>query len=141
MNDEKKINKIEWKAEYSVHVAEIDAQHKKLIEIINQLMSVMYDTPTDEALLTIISQLLAYKKEHFQTEEKYFEQFGYAHQAEHEAQHRGFTESVESLQEQWGTDPLVFSFKLVDFLESWFVNHMLHADQEYITCFQANGLR
>jgi len=58
-------------------VREIDEQHKLLIETINELVNVVASNPSKEGLMSIIENLINYKKIHFATEERYFEEFNF----------------------------------------------------------------
>jgi hemerythrin len=33
------------------------------------------------------------------------------------------------------------TYKLINFLREWLVNHILVSDKEYVKCFKENGLR
>lgn len=131
---------MEWKSEYSVGVVELDNQHKKLIEIINQLVDVIGRVPDEEQVKKIIAEIVAYKAEHFATEEKYFHQFNYEGTEEHEARHHDFNSQIEALQAKNQGDAIGFAFELVEFLEDWFIGHLLSMDKKYTKCFNEHGL-
>lgn len=135
------LKKIEWEEKYSVGVREIDEQHKLLIETINELVNVVASNPSKEGLMSIIENLINYKKIHFATEERYFEEFNFAGAKEHIAAHEEFGEKIKMIQEKNGDDVVAMTYDLVDFLEDWFVEHMLTVDQEYKDCFMAHGLK
>ena len=133
-------NPLAWKDEYSVGVVEIDTQHKQLFSIINDLATLINTSPSKESIGTIVNQILEYKKEHFATEEKYFEQFQYDGAAEHIRQHQLFTKTITSLVEKYKDDSLTFAFALVDYLEDWLISHLQTYDRKYVICFQEHGL-
>jgi hemerythrin-like metal-binding protein len=133
-----------WNDVYSVGVQEIDEQHKKLVEILNELIAHSCSSPGSENLdiKATIGKIVEYKTVHFETEEKYFKQFNFEGSEEHIQKHREFNERVGELlsefQESGGKSDLS---ELVDFMESWFIDHLLHLDQKYVKCFQENGLK
>jgi hemerythrin len=133
--------KLEWNDQYSVGVAEIDAQHKELFAVINELVGYVNDPIKPGQVNQIMDQLINYKKLHFATEEKYFRQFNFSGRVEHEAEHRGFEKKIEEIVGQYGNKPVEMSFVLVDFLEDWLISHLLTMDQKYIECFKNNGLK
>lgn len=135
------LKKIEWEEKYSVGVREIDEQHKLLIETINELVNVVASNPSKEGLMSIIENLINYKKIHFATEERYFEEFNFAGAKEHIAVHQEFGEKIKIIQEKNSDDVVAMTYDLVDFLEDWFVEHMLNVDQEYKDCFMSHGLK
>ena len=67
--------KLEWEEKYSVGVVEIDNQHKRMFEIINELFEAINNKIIEEKLDKIIAKVVDYKDFHFTTEEKYFKEF------------------------------------------------------------------
>jgi len=135
--------KLMWEEKYSVGVQLIDDQHKKMFATINELIDAIRTTPTKEKLMGIIGQLVQYKKFHFATEERYFDEFHYEKTAEHKAAHNEFNDNLVALQAKYTADDqtIEFAFALVDFLEDWLINHLMTADQEYKECFKEHGLK
>ncbi len=70
---------------YSVGIRAIDMQHKKLVGMINGLHKAMRDRASGSVMTKLVDELKNYTVEHFRTEEKLFEKYGYAHTAEHKA--------------------------------------------------------
>ena len=58
-----------WNDSYSVKVAELDNQHKKLIGLINQLYDAMKEGKGKDVLEVIFTELIEYTKNHFSAEE------------------------------------------------------------------------
>lgn len=64
-----RIDVIPWDNNFNTGLAEIDAQHRKLVEIINQLAaSFAFDASTIN-LSTVFDELIAYTHYHFSAEE------------------------------------------------------------------------
>jgi hemerythrin len=134
---------IHWDDQYSVGVAEIDAQHKRLIATIQVLAQSITDGTEAATLEGIFSELGEYAQTHFDTEERYMRWFAYAGYDEHKQEHEKFKQRLAQLiQERRSTrgreDDL--SFELIDFLCDWLKNHLLELDRKYMDCFRANGL-
>jgi hemerythrin len=136
-----KREKLIWLDKYSVYVEEIDNQHKKLIEIINNLLDALQAKKRDEQLVLIMNQIFVYKTNHFNTEEKYFHLFNFAGAAEHELAHQYFRNKIREIQERNLQNTMNLAFELVDFLEDWLIDHMLSMDQKYVKCFKDHGLK
>lgn len=130
-----------WEDKYSVGVAEIDNQHKNLVAITNELFEAINSGITVEKINTIINSLVAFKAEHFATEEKYFKEFNYELTEEHILEHKRFNDTVVSLGKEYSHDVIAFAFKLVDFIEDWLIKHMMTDDQKYKQCFKDHGLK
>lgn len=129
---------IEWKDEYSVNVEIIDEQHKHFVSILNKLYENVQSKNT-EALPEILTELVKYKEYHFDTEEKYFKEFGYSEAKEHIAEHDKLKAEVNKFLER-KDDPLIVCFDLLDFLENWLVHHLSELDKKYTKCFNEHGL-
>ena len=132
---------IEWKPEYSVDIESIDNQHKKFIEVIENLYSAIQKNETDEKIEEIFGNLKDYIKIHFSTEEGYFEKFNYENSEEHKNEHINFKKRIEELMGNKKESRLKISLELIDFLEDWLINHLISQDQKYKKCFKENGLK
>ena len=57
---------LNWKKEYSVNVKEIDAQHKKLIEMINELYEIINNKNENlqKEFTRVVGELEEYKNYH-----------------------------------------------------------------------------
>jgi len=133
--------KLEWNEKYSVKVGLIDGQHKNLFNTINRLIDLLGGIPSKEQIDGIIQSLVEYKKDHFATEEKYFDEFNYQGAEEHKKKHREFNQKLEEIVQSNNENSLATAYKLADFLEDWLIDHLMTEDQKYITCFQEHGLR
>jgi hemerythrin-like metal-binding protein len=135
------LNKLVWDDKYSVGVLVIDNQHKEMFKTINELIETLEGMPTKEQVDKIIESLVAYKKFHFATEEKYFDEFGYQGSEDHKNKHNEFSVKLEQLTVESGGDSVELAFKLVDFLEDWLIDHLMVTDQKYVECFKEHGLK
>ena len=107
---------------------------------INKLVDILTGIPVKEEVDKIVQSLVEYKKYHFSTEEKYFDEFNYPDKENHKAKHREFNQKLEVLVKDYGNDSITFAFKLIDFLEDWLINHLMVEDQKYVACFHEHGL-
>lgn len=130
-----------WNEDYSVKVKEIDNQHKKLIDIINQLYDAFKSSTTEEKMGDILDQLVAYADYHFKTEEKYFNLYGYEHSWEHKQQHNSFVEKVKKLQRDFNNRKATVTYQLMNFLRNWLIDHIQHEDQKYSDLLVGKGVK
>lgn len=93
-----------------------------------------------EELGGILDKLIQYAGYHFQTEEKYFEEFGYSEKEEHIAEHNKFKEKVLDIHKKHKDEEMELSFELVDFLEDWLLDHLMTMDRKYVELFKSKGL-
>jgi hemerythrin-like metal-binding protein len=132
---------IEWSKKYSVGVEMFDEQHKVFFGIINDLYASIMERKEREVLGDIFEQLLKYTDFHFESEERYFDEFHYEHAVEHKEAHRLLTERLLALKTRWDEGALDNPYELLDFLEDWLVEHIMGMDRQYHECFHAHGLK
>jgi len=131
------MEKLEWTDDLSVGVVEIDAQHKKEVELVNSLAENMADR--DKAG-QILDEMIEHTKLHFATEERYFDEFGYENSEEHKEIHKTFLGQAAQLAEDFkgGKDLEEGQLK---FVADWLVDHITQTDKKYTKCFNEHGLR
>ena len=132
---------ITWNDSLSVNVAEIDRQHKKLIDMINELNDAMKVGKGKEVLGKIVSGLVSYTVTHFKTEERYFDQLGYPETDSHKKEHVAFVEKVTDLKNKFETRNLLLTIEVMDFLSDWLRGHIMGTDKKYSGFFNENGLK
>lgn len=130
-----------WIDAYSVGVAEIDQQHKKLIDLINQLDAAMCKGQGKQVLGKILGDLINYCSSHFATEEKLFNLHGYPDEDEHKAKHQKMTEKVLSLQKEFQLGKITISNDVMDFLKKWLDKHILGTDKKYGPYLNSKGIK
>jgi len=132
---------IPWSDAYKLGVEEIDAQHQKMIGIINKLYSAMVAATEKEELGVILKEMTDYADYHFSTEEKYFDQFDYVDKEEHKKSHEAYRAKITKFSEEYYNNAVMLPFEMMDFLGEWWTGHILGSDKEYVECFHAHGLK
>jgi hemerythrin len=130
-----------WKEEYSVQVAEIDNQHKRLFETINILYNIINSQKLNVDLKTVFDRLIEYGVVHFDNEEEYFEEFDYEETENHLIEHNKYREKLNIFYNNYIKGDTSILFELIDFLEDWWVGHVTTIDRRYINCFREHGLK
>ncbi len=138
---------LSWSENMSVNIEEIDNQHKKLIGIINNLYEAMKVAKGYEVLDDVLDKLLDYAHYHFETEEKYFEEFEYSDSQLHKDEHKKFFDQIVKFKKALTGDKLtndegdmILSVELWVTLKQWFANHVLVFDKKYMPLFKEKGL-
>jgi hemerythrin len=122
---------MEWQDSYSVGVAELDADHRRLIDIINRL-----DAAETEggAVLWVLDELEDYVRYHFSREEARLKAVDYPELDAHIAEHCAFVEWLETVRKTYGLAP-DSRFHLArivnDYLYKWLTGHILSSDMAY----------
>ncbi len=131
---------MKWSDNLSVQVKEIDQQHQKLIELINNLHEAMLQKQTKQVISKILDELAAYTVYHFKNEERYMEQFKYSGLVSHKIEHESFVNKVEEFQKNYEAGKLGLSMEIMAFLKDWVSNHIMGTDKKYSETFHQNGL-
>jgi hemerythrin len=119
---------VAWKPFYSVGDPSIDAEHKQIIGMINELYSAVVAHETDVDLKRIADRLCKYTIEHFTHEEELMREWGFpdmdAHRLLHDRLKRRTQDIRNSLSAVTGRDMLAF-------LKEWWCNHIQDEDKAY----------
>jgi len=123
-----------WNDKLVTGVAEIDEQHRILINSINEANTRLANNTSAEIQDQITRDLLSYALYHFETEEELMQEFNYAEaKAEdsdtHLQQHRAFSSTVVSVRENIKAGNLISREDLLSFLNGWLINHILNTDK------------
>ncbi len=132
---------IEWTEDFSVRVEEIDLQHKELLQMINELHSAMIDGKGTKYVGDIISRLADYTVYHFQTEEKYFDQFGFSETESHKKTHSDFVKKVSEFKAAFDSKEVMLTIDVLEFLSNWIREHILGEDMKYSNFFVECGIK
>ncbi len=120
---------MEWKADYSVGIEEIDRQHKELLRLFGVIKDAI---SADEGWSTIHFGLVEVKRFahfHFEFEEALMRLYGFAGRDEHTATHQQMLHRLESTEH----DSLQESTKedILKLFRDWLVEHINGADRSY----------
>ncbi len=129
-----------WDQTFSVNVKEIDLQHQKLVDMLNQLHELMKSGQGKEALGPVLDDLIKYAAVHFATEEKYFDKFGYKETQTHKGEHKRFVDKVVAFQNDFKKGNTMLTIDVMNFLKDWLVKHIKGTDKRYTKCFNEHGL-
>jgi hemerythrin-like metal-binding protein len=131
---------IEWKPEYSVGIASIDMQHRRLINLINRLQTAV-DYSTGEVFEhEALDELVDYTRTHFKYEEDLMEEHGYPGFEGHREEHLRMIARVEQVLEDYKRDQDEAMQKATDFLKDWLINHINGTDKQYSQFLQDKGV-
>ncbi len=128
-----------WNDSYSVSVAAMDNQHKKIFDLINQLHTAMSAGKGKEVINPVLDEMLNYTKTHFTAEEKVLEKYNYPGLDEQKKQHAIYIQKVAEMQEKAKNGSLTLSLEASQFLKDWLLNHILVIDKRYAEFLNEKG--
>lgn len=121
---------IVWSDDLVTGLTEVDAQHQRLIDIINRLGALHQGGKALSTLLRVLDELRAYTAYHFETEEKLMHRYSVqaGHLTAHLAAHRGFIDYLGRVSQLVGENHRLVLDNLLAFLVKWLVQHVKGAD-------------
>lgn len=131
---------IEWDNSYSVNIRDIDRQHMKLVQLINELHDAMGAGRANAVLTPLIRELVSYTKTHFATEEGYFERYGYADASAHKLEHAAFIKKISEFRDDFEHGRLGLSIEIMKFLKDWLLKHIKGTDMKYAPFLAGKGM-
>ena len=132
---------IEWKDEYNVGIESIDSQHRKLVNLINQLQTAVDYSTGEEFEREALDELVDYTKTHFEYEEGLMAQYDYPELEPHKALHRKMIAKVEEVLAEYEQDQDRAMNNALSFLQGWLINHINGTDKQYSDFLIGKGAR
>lgn len=124
----------EMKDEYLTGIESIDAEHRRLFEIAEELYQLCQNDLVHDKydlLVSALNELRDYTMLHFEHEEEYMESIGYKKLFTQKVQHNAFREKLDSIDLDEIDDNQEAAIEdILSFVTDWLVNHILHVDKQ-----------
>ena len=134
------MDNIQWSDDLRVGISSIDAEHKKLISMVNELNHLVLVADRTAASGKILAGLVDYTVNHFSNEEKLMTAHGYPGYARHKSEHEKLTKTVLDFKARLNEGKAGFSIELIKFLQDWLVDHIKGTDMAYKKFFADKGI-
>jgi hemerythrin-like metal-binding protein len=123
---------VAWNDSYSVGVAELDAQHKKLVGMINRLADchAARSCESSAAFHEVLSRMFDYSQVHFKAEEDYLHRIGYPQLAEQKIEHAAFVGKMAAFS-MAASEGVQDTAAVHRYLKTWLLAHILESDMQY----------
>lgn len=125
---------LEWNESLSVRREDLDRQHRRFIDMSNDLHdALMASEPgrIEGARDATLGNLKAYLQEHFEDEEAYMEKIGYPDIETHKKEHADFEAKIEGYVAAIAGGELVLSSEIMKAMLNWFFDHIAGEDARY----------
>lgn len=122
---------LKWKPEYELGIEDLDAEHRQLVNIINEAAAAI-EMKKESLLEPILNQLFEYARVHFSHEEARMAEVGFPDLETHSAEHREFFQQVSDLYSRFLAGSPEVAGELTAFLRVWLVNHIQGEDRTYV---------
>ena len=129
-----------WSDKYSVNVKQFDDQHKKLVNMVNELHDSMKIGKGKEVLEKILAGLIRYTSTHFADEERLMQQHNYTGYEQHKKEHNLLVIQVLDLQKNYRGGKAILSQQVMTFLKDWLQKHIQGEDKNYGPFLNSKGI-
>lgn len=123
---------ITWRDEMAIDDGVIDADHKSLIALVNDVDLVAPGPDMPARLMAILERLNTYAQIHFDREERLQLATGFTFAQAHQARHRSLVRELDAMRAECAAGPPAqmeaFHARLCDFLRHWLCDHIIKAD-------------
>jgi hemerythrin len=123
---------IKWDESWNTGISVIDQQHRKLLNLVNDLNDAMRQGKSRDVVDDVLTVLVEYTRTHFNAEERLMEKVKYNEIVEHKAQHADFVQKIEDFLQKAKAGSPVLSIEMMNFLSSWIINHIKGTDARYV---------
>ena len=128
-----------WDEKYATNIEQFDADHKKLINLFNEVYDKVFQCKDvdDERELTqqTLHKLSKYIQYHFTAEEDFMIKLNYSEYKQHKQEHVHYTNEVNKLLVEYEQGGVALSFPTFMLLKEWIAKHILGTDQKYRSVF------
>lgn len=119
---------LRWDKTLSVDVDEIDADHRKLVDLFNILGHAVEEGEAADYVAAVLEELINCTRWHFSHEERLMLKYGYQGSEGHKMEHQDLIESALELRERFHKDGRRLSNEEIKYLEHWLTGHIYGAD-------------
>jgi hemerythrin len=130
---------VTWTDALSVGIDAIDAQHRVLVDLVNEMHDAMVRNYGNQVVDDILTRLAEYARIHFALEEGLMRMQGYPRLEEHKQEHLDLISRLNDLRARFDSGNTKLSMELMDLLKFWLTTHIMESDQHYARFFVESG--
>lgn len=130
----------EWSDKLSVNVREMDQQHKKLFDLINDFYDALFEDTEMEIIEKIFEGLLDYTEMHFGREEELMKQYSFSGYSVQKQQHENLVNEVVDMHKRYLSGDKEISVRIAILLRDWLQDHIVVEDKKYGAHFNSKGI-
>jgi hemerythrin len=134
------VTQLTWSHECIVGVEAMDDQHGILMDTLNELRIAVHRGPDRRSICLQLERLIEFTQMHFQCEEHLLEKHGFPGVNEHRIAHKHLLAKLYTALTQLNHEEFVQFCSLLDFLPSWYLEHVEQLDQPYGKWMNEHGV-
>jgi len=120
-----------WHPKYSVGIAFLDFQHRRMFRTINELYATTQSVVSADELKATLRMMFDYAENHFKDEEGLMREASYPDLAAHERAHRAFVQKAKALFRDLQRRGPESAEDILGFLKQWLRGHIVDMDKQY----------
>lgn len=127
---------IEWRKEFELGVPDVDAEHKELVDLINETYAELQSGRSKNTILDFLGEIFAKISAHFALEESIMRKHGYDQYVEHKTDHEHLLDDIRDIMDDYEDGVVPSEEDLAQRLSAWFSDHFRSKDarlHKYLT--------
>ena len=113
--------------ELATGVPVIDRQHARMASLLNRVADAVKGGEGPERVTGLLDELVAFTRNHFETEQRLMERYGYPEALAHAQEHRRLLDDLISIRAHAGGASVMLTLQS---LKEWLTSHIAHGDRE-----------
>ncbi len=130
-----------WNENLVTGITEIDRQHQRLVDAINELHAAMAAKKGQQILTGIIARLKDYARTHFTSEERLMQVHAFPESGPHRVEHDKFIEKILDFELEIQESRTLLSLQVLNFLRGWLEGHIKASDMRLGQYLVGRGVR
>jgi diguanylate cyclase (GGDEF)-like protein/hemerythrin-like metal-binding protein/PAS domain S-box-containing protein len=124
------VEAMSWKSSWASGHAEIDKQHRELVQIANRLLNAQHNQ-SQEDVYDHLNELIEHLADHFQFEESVLTKLRYVKVEEHRKLHRRLMEKIAALKGRYTHGTITKNAFLRFLMDDLIVGHLIEEDTQF----------
>lgn len=120
---------IDWRTEFETGIADVDHEHRELVDLINALHEQIASNPGKAVIGDFLGEVFAKIAAHFALEETVMRRHGYDEYQAHKTEHEALLDELRDIMDAHAADASVdYAAALSGTVRDWFVGHFKSKD-------------
>ncbi len=119
---------IRWRPEFEIGIADVDHEHRELVDIINETYATATSAGDQDAFGDMLGEIYARIAAHFALEERVMRKCRYDHYDQHKGDHERLLDDIRDRMDAYDDGRIPDLQAFAADLENWFGNHFKSHD-------------
>ncbi len=131
---------LRWRSELLLNVAEIDRQHREVVDCASRLHAAISEGQAQEQLRPMLSALIALTEMHFASEEAMMLAHAFDGHAAHRSEHQKLLKQIYLVDKDLSSGCIDPCQALALFVQVWIDQHILSFDRQFAEFLKSKGV-